>query len=223
MTTAEHSPAAAIGKAIEPVFAPLGFDWRVDIGLIGSFAAREVFVSTMGQVAAAEEAAIAGARDTAESTAKRGRASYVGDAAKGVIDPGAAAMALVIGAARAAAAEIAAALALFRDEATLSRWVRLAMPVLPVLAALVLGHAVDAATGGTTARLIALGAVVAGGVAERAIGPVARRRWWGTPLAWLALMTLGGIAGAPVIGLTLTALYASATLIAAVETLRRQA
>ena len=55
-------------------------------------------------LAAAEEAAITGARDTAESTAKRGRASYVGDAAKGVIDPGAAAMALVIGAARAAAA-----------------------------------------------------------------------------------------------------------------------
>lgn len=55
-------------------------------------------------LAAAEEAAIGGARDTAESIAKRGRASYVGDAAKGVIDPGAAAMALVIGAARAAAA-----------------------------------------------------------------------------------------------------------------------
>lgn len=59
---------------------------------------------TVQALAAAEEAAIAGARDTAESTAKRGRASYVGDAAKGVIDPGAAAMALVIGAARAAAA-----------------------------------------------------------------------------------------------------------------------
>ena len=55
-------------------------------------------------LAAAEDAAIKGARDTAESTAKRGRASYVGDAAKGVINPGAAAMALVIGAARAAAA-----------------------------------------------------------------------------------------------------------------------
>ena len=40
---------------MEPVFEPLGFDWRVDIGLIGSFAAREVFVSTMGQVAAAED------------------------------------------------------------------------------------------------------------------------------------------------------------------------
>jgi len=43
------------------------------------------------------------ARGTAESVAKRGRASYVGDVAKGVIDPGAAAMALIIGAARAAA------------------------------------------------------------------------------------------------------------------------
>lgn len=51
----DHSYAAGLGKAIEPIFAPLGFDWRVDIGLIGSFAAREVFVSTMGQVVAAED------------------------------------------------------------------------------------------------------------------------------------------------------------------------
>lgn len=51
----DHSYAASIGKAVEPVFEPLGFDWRVDIGLIGSFAAREVFVSTMGQVVAADD------------------------------------------------------------------------------------------------------------------------------------------------------------------------
>ena len=51
----EHSFAGMAGRAVEPVFEPLGFDWRVDIGLIGSFAAREVFVSTMGQVAAAED------------------------------------------------------------------------------------------------------------------------------------------------------------------------
>lgn len=50
----EHSYAATVGKAIEPVFAPLGFDWRVDVGLVGSLAAREVFVSTMGQVVAAD-------------------------------------------------------------------------------------------------------------------------------------------------------------------------
>ncbi|HJG51473.1 MAG TPA: DAK2 domain-containing protein [Brachybacterium faecium] len=53
-------------------------------------------------LAAAEQAAVEAARATAETTARRGRASYVGDVAKGVIDPGAAAMALVIGAARAA-------------------------------------------------------------------------------------------------------------------------
>lgn len=52
----DHSYAAQLGKAIEPVFEPLGFDWRIDVGLIGSFAAREVFVSTMGQVVAAEDA-----------------------------------------------------------------------------------------------------------------------------------------------------------------------
>lgn len=50
----DHSYAASLGKAVEPVFEPLGFDWRLNIGLIGSFAAREVFVSTMGQVVAAD-------------------------------------------------------------------------------------------------------------------------------------------------------------------------
>ena len=53
-------------------------------------------------LAAAEQAAVDAARGTAETVARRGRASYVGDAAKGVIDPGAAAMALVLGAARTA-------------------------------------------------------------------------------------------------------------------------
>ena len=39
-----------MGQAIEPVLEPLGFDWKIGIGLIGAFAAREVFVSTMGLV-----------------------------------------------------------------------------------------------------------------------------------------------------------------------------
>ena len=46
----EHSFAGRVGKAFEPVIAPLGFDWRIGVGLIGSFAAREVFVATMGTV-----------------------------------------------------------------------------------------------------------------------------------------------------------------------------
>jgi ferrous iron transport protein B len=50
----DHSYAADVGKAIGPVFKPLGFDWHVNIALLGSMSAREVFVSTLGQVAAAE-------------------------------------------------------------------------------------------------------------------------------------------------------------------------
>ncbi len=42
--------AGMAGRAIEPLIDPLGFDWRVGIGLLASFAAREVFVSTMGVV-----------------------------------------------------------------------------------------------------------------------------------------------------------------------------
>ena len=46
--------AAAVGRAVEPVFAPLGFDWRINIGILSSLAARETFVATLGQVAAAQ-------------------------------------------------------------------------------------------------------------------------------------------------------------------------
>jgi len=45
-----HSVGGRIGHAMEPAIAPLGFDWRIGIGLLGAFAAREVFVSTMGIV-----------------------------------------------------------------------------------------------------------------------------------------------------------------------------
>lgn len=45
-----NSYGARLGKTIEPVIEPLGFDWKIGIGLIGAFAAREVFVSTMGIV-----------------------------------------------------------------------------------------------------------------------------------------------------------------------------
>ncbi|MEU0253411.1 ferrous iron transporter B [Streptomyces sp. NPDC006184] len=52
--TVNHSFAADIGHAIEPVFEPLGFDWQINIGVLGSLSAREVFVATLGQVAAAQ-------------------------------------------------------------------------------------------------------------------------------------------------------------------------
>jgi ferrous iron transport protein B len=45
-----NSFAGRIGRAIEPAIAPLGFDWKMGIGIVASFAAREVFVSTMSTV-----------------------------------------------------------------------------------------------------------------------------------------------------------------------------
>jgi ferrous iron transport protein B len=45
-----HSFAGTAGRVLEPVIKPLGFDWRVGIGLVTSFAAREVFVSSMAVV-----------------------------------------------------------------------------------------------------------------------------------------------------------------------------
>jgi ferrous iron transport protein B len=55
-----HSISGRLGHFIEPALRPLGFDWKMDIGLISAFAAREVFVSTMGIVYSAG--------DTEEST-----------------------------------------------------------------------------------------------------------------------------------------------------------
>ena len=52
----EHSFAGRAGQLIEPVIKPLGFDWRIGIGLITSFAAREVFVSSMGVIFGVEGA-----------------------------------------------------------------------------------------------------------------------------------------------------------------------
>ena len=46
----EHSYLGKIGSVIEPVVAPLGYDWKMGIGLVSSFAAREVFVGTMSTV-----------------------------------------------------------------------------------------------------------------------------------------------------------------------------
>jgi ferrous iron transport protein B len=46
----EQSYAGAAGKLVEPALQPLGFDWRIGIGLIGSFAAREVLIPVLAQV-----------------------------------------------------------------------------------------------------------------------------------------------------------------------------
>jgi ferrous iron transport protein B len=46
----ENSYAGMLGHAIEPAIRPLGYDWKIGIGLVTSFAAREVFVGTMSTI-----------------------------------------------------------------------------------------------------------------------------------------------------------------------------
>ncbi len=59
-----YSFAGRLGRAAEPVFSPLGFDWQINVGVISSFAAREVIVSTlaiiygMGEDAADDQATL---------------------------------------------------------------------------------------------------------------------------------------------------------------------
>jgi ferrous iron transport protein B len=51
----EHSFAGRAGHALEPAIAPLGFDWKIGVGLLASLAAREVIVSTLAQIYASAD------------------------------------------------------------------------------------------------------------------------------------------------------------------------
>jgi ferrous iron transport protein B len=59
----EHSVAGRIGHAIEPAIAPLGFDWKIGVGLVASLAAREVIVATLAQIYATGEEDAGGLRE----------------------------------------------------------------------------------------------------------------------------------------------------------------
>jgi len=65
----EHSYIGILGKAIEPAISPLGYDWKIGIALISSFAAREVFVGTLATIYSVES--------NAEETIKNRMASEV--------------------------------------------------------------------------------------------------------------------------------------------------
>ena len=51
----EQSYAGRVGRTLEPFIEPLGFDWKIGVGLLASLAAREVIVATLAQVYAATE------------------------------------------------------------------------------------------------------------------------------------------------------------------------
>ncbi|MBS1665804.1 MAG: ferrous iron transport protein B [Bacteroidetes bacterium] len=61
-----NSYAGILGKAIEPVITPLGYDWKIGIALITSFAAREVFVGTMATLYSVE-----GGKDADQQTLRQ--------------------------------------------------------------------------------------------------------------------------------------------------------
>jgi ferrous iron transport protein B len=67
----QHSVVGRIGQAIEPVFRPLGFDWKIDTALIGAVAAKELFVSQLGIIYA-----VGSADDDAPGLRDQLRADY---------------------------------------------------------------------------------------------------------------------------------------------------
>ena len=67
----EHSTVGRIGKGIEPVLRPMGFDWKIGTALVGAFAAKEVFVAQMGIIYAMGEG-----EDTADALRRDLRRDY---------------------------------------------------------------------------------------------------------------------------------------------------
>ena len=63
----EHSFIGYVGKAMEPVLEPLGFDWRMGVGIVAGVGAKELVVSTLGVMYADEEPVAAGAAGDEEA------------------------------------------------------------------------------------------------------------------------------------------------------------
>jgi len=67
----EHSYAGLLGKKIEPIIKPIGYDWKIGIALITSFAAREVFVGTMATLYSVEESDDSSLREKMQAATHR--------------------------------------------------------------------------------------------------------------------------------------------------------
>ncbi|MHC9417886.1 hypothetical protein ACYZX9_04720 [Sphingomonas citri] len=155
---------------------------------------------------------------TGACTAAAGAAGLAGGAAIALGAPG---LGVLVALAAVLLAEIAGALALFRDEPALLRASRALIMAVPAIAALLLAHEVDREAATASARLLAMGALVAAGVGERAAGAAPRRVWWGTAPGYLAILAVATLLGWPTLGLGIVAAYAALTLVVAVEWLRR--
>ncbi|HEX4694025.1 hypothetical protein [Sphingomonas sp.] len=118
---------------------------------------------------------------------------------------------------------LADVLAWLRDERALIAAGKWLMPGSAALATILFAQHAALDAGTAAALLLALGTVVAGGLAERAASTVQRRLWWAVPPAYPLILLPAAIAGQPVIGLGLGAAYAVATLAHAIERLRAKA
>jgi len=108
-----------------------------------------------------------------------------------------------------------------RDEEPMAHGQTLAIAGVVAATILVFAFFVSGYAGDNTALAIGTALVAIGGIAERAIVERERQLWWGSPTAYLLVVALFALIGFPVAGLGLTAAYATATLAAAVERLRR--
>ena len=82
------------------------------------------------------------------------------------------------------------------------------------------GGTISHDAGTASGWLAAAALILTGGLVERAAPPRGRPHWWGSPIAYLAILTVASLFGMPLVGLIAGAGYASAGLIAAVERLR---
>ncbi len=117
---------------------------------------------------------------------------------------------------------LAATLADLRDESASARLLDLSAKLLPAGAAILYGFQATQFSGDRAAEILGIGLVLLAVLGERALGTRPRRLWWGSAPAYLSCTWLGALFAAPVAGLGLAAIYAAATLTAAIERLRRQ-
>ena len=117
---------------------------------------------------------------------------------------------------------LAAKLALLRDEPRSRELLDRIALGLAALALLLDGHAASVIAGDGGARVIGLALVVAGAMGERTTDLSGALWWGGSAPAYLTIATLGALIGSPVLGLSIAAIYAAATLFFAIEQLRQQ-
>jgi hypothetical protein len=117
---------------------------------------------------------------------------------------------------------LAAILADLRDESANQRVLELAARLLPAVGVILYGFGATRFGGDRAGEILGIALVLLGVLGERALDDRPRRLWWGGAPAYLGLSWLGAVFAAPIAGLGLAAVYAAATLAAAIERLRRQ-